>query len=123
MEHAKSYGGWGGAPGDRQIEHGAPRASRPASGTGSSARARRKHDPDADGKPTTCGRHSEAHKDARRAKQDAKWTADRIRGILNADIAAVGRVLELVDRRGLQISGWGNARFVLDAILTELRDA
>ena len=78
-------------------------------------------DPNANGKPTTCGVHSETRKAARRAKQDAKWEANRIRDRLNADIGAVHRTIELIDRRCLSVPDV--CRAALNAILTELGDA
>ena len=93
-------------------------------GWGSSQCTRKANsDPDENGRPTACGVHSATKRAARQEKLREKWAADRIRGILNADIAAVGRVLELVERRKLSVTGWGAAKATLGAILKELRDA
>ena len=115
MDYRKNYGmhfGMGGVPPDRERC-----AASVFDGYRQYKQCPKKanNDPGADGKPTTCGVHSEARVAARRKNQDEKWKAKGIRSILVGDIAAFRRVIGLIERRGLSVT-----RATLDAVLVEL---
>jgi hypothetical protein len=80
-----------------------------------------KHDPDAKGNPTKCGTHSQAAKDKRKAKSDARHEATREQWAREKALNKATAALEPALRKIAE--GYNDARGLAEEVIAELDGA